>query len=86
MRVMLTSVVCFLLVVGASAQSPKLESAPGTPAKALEAKVRDDIARTGDSLMGRLACRLEERLLARGVRLPFGIRGLTVLSRPRQPS
>jgi len=40
MRVMLTSVVCFLLVVGASAQSPKLESASGTPANALEAKVR----------------------------------------------
>jgi hypothetical protein len=52
---------------------------------ALEAKVRDDIARTSDSVLGRLACRLEERLLARGVRLPFGIRGLTVLSRPREP-
>jgi ubiquinone/menaquinone biosynthesis C-methylase UbiE len=51
---------------------------------ALEAKVSDDIARTTDSALGRLACRLDERLLARGVRLPFGIRGLTVLARPRE--
>jgi SAM-dependent methyltransferase len=51
---------------------------------ALEAKVRDDIAHTTDSALGRLACRLEERLLALGVRLPFGIRGLTVLARPRE--
>jgi ubiquinone/menaquinone biosynthesis C-methylase UbiE len=51
---------------------------------ALEAKVREDIARTTDSALGRLACRLEERLLALGVRLPFGIRGLTVLARPRE--
>jgi SAM-dependent methyltransferase len=50
---------------------------------ALEAKVRADIARTSDSALGRLACRAEERLLALGVRLPFGIRGLTVLARPR---
>ena len=52
---------------------------------ALEAKVREDIARTTDSAPGRVACRLEERLLALGVRLPFGIRGLTVLARPREP-
>ena len=51
---------------------------------ALEAKVREDIARTTDSALGRVACRLEERLLALGVRLPFGIRGLTVLARPRE--
>ena len=50
---------------------------------ALEAKVRGDIARTSDSALGRLACRVEERLLALGVRLPFGIRGRTVLARPR---
>ena len=42
-----------------------------------------DIARTRDSALGRLACRAEERLLAHGVRLPFGIRGLTVLARTR---
>jgi len=53
---------------------------------ALEAKVREDIARTSDSVLGRFACRLEEQLLARGVRLGFGIRGLTVLSRPWEPS
>ncbi|HMD57234.1 MAG TPA: class I SAM-dependent methyltransferase [Solirubrobacteraceae bacterium] len=48
----------------------------------LEARVRHDIARTNDSALGRLACRIEERLLARGLRLPFGIRGMTVLTRP----
>jgi ubiquinone/menaquinone biosynthesis C-methylase UbiE len=48
----------------------------------LEAKVRADIARTTDSTVGRLACRIEERMLAFGVKIPFGIRGLTVLARP----
>ena len=48
----------------------------------LEAKVRADIERTTDSMLGRLACRLEERMLASGVRAPFGIRGLVVLARP----
>lgn len=52
------------------------------PGHALEAKVRIDIEHTGDSPLGRLACRIEERLLALGVRLPFGVRGLTVLARP----
>jgi ubiquinone/menaquinone biosynthesis C-methylase UbiE len=53
---------------------------------ALEAKVRSDIERTTDSRLGRLACRLEERMLGLGVRLPFGIRELTVLARPgRRP-
>jgi SAM-dependent methyltransferase len=51
---------------------------------ALEDRVRRDIARTSDSAVGSLACRVEEWLLARGVRLPFGIRGLTVLARPRE--
>jgi SAM-dependent methyltransferase len=51
---------------------------------ALAAKVKHDIARTTSSPLGELACRIEERLLARGVRLPFGIRGLTVLARPRE--
>ena len=51
---------------------------------ALEQKVRADIARTSDSVLGRLACRWEQWLLARGIRLPFGIRGLTVLERPRK--
>jgi len=50
---------------------------------ALERKVRSDIERTANSPLGRLACRLEELLLAGGVRLPFGIRGLSVLERPR---
>lgn len=50
---------------------------------ALEEKVKRDMERTADSALGHLACRLEELLLKRGVRLPFGIRGLTVLERPR---
>jgi SAM-dependent methyltransferase len=53
---------------------------------ALERKVRRDIERTSDSGLGRLACRLEERLLSAGVRLPFGIRGMTVLERPGRSS
>ena len=51
---------------------------------ALEQKVRDDIERTSNSAIGRIACRLEEKLLAAGVRLPFGIRGMTVLERPSE--
>ncbi len=49
---------------------------------ALERKVKGDMDRTADSALGRLACRLEEKLLLGGVRLPFGIRGLSVLERP----
>ena len=50
--------------------------------KALEDRVAADIAGTRDTPVGHLACRLERRLLMRGVRLPFGIRGLTVVRRP----
>jgi SAM-dependent methyltransferase len=53
---------------------------------ALERKVRDDMQRTSNSSLGRLACRLEQLLLMGGVRLPFGIRGLTVLERPGRGS
>ncbi|HEY7828965.1 MAG TPA: methyltransferase domain-containing protein [Solirubrobacteraceae bacterium] len=49
---------------------------------ALEQRVAADIARTNDSLAGRTLCRLERRLLGAGLRLPFGIRGLTVLRCP----
>jgi len=49
---------------------------------ALEDRVRQDIANTRDSAAGQIACRLEHRLLEQGIRLPFGIRGLTVLERP----
>jgi SAM-dependent methyltransferase len=52
---------------------------------ALERRVRNDIQRTKDSSIGRVACSVEERLLAGGVRLPFGIRGMTVLVR-RKPA
>jgi SAM-dependent methyltransferase len=46
----------------------------------LEARVKHDIARTNDSPLGHLACSLEERLLAWGIALPFGIRGMLVLA------
>jgi SAM-dependent methyltransferase len=49
---------------------------------ALERKVKSDMERTSSSPLGHLACRLEEWLLLRGVNLPFGIRGLSVLERP----
>jgi SAM-dependent methyltransferase len=50
--------------------------------EALERRAVHEVERTEDSSVGRLACRLEEALLRGGVRLPFGIRGLTVLGRP----
>jgi SAM-dependent methyltransferase len=50
--------------------------------EALKARVASDIAGTRDTPIGHLACRLERELLSRGVRLPFGIRGLTVVRRP----
>jgi len=49
----------------------------------LQRRVTRDIADTSDSRAGRLACALERRMLRAGVRAPFGIRGLTVLARPR---
>jgi len=49
--------------------------------EALARRVAADIERTGSSPVGTAACRLEQALLAAGVRLPFGIRGLTVLAR-----
>jgi SAM-dependent methyltransferase len=49
--------------------------------EALERRVASDIATTRSSRTGHLACELERRLLAAGVRLPFGIRNLTVLQR-----
>ncbi|HEV3033663.1 MAG TPA: class I SAM-dependent methyltransferase, partial [Solirubrobacteraceae bacterium] len=49
---------------------------------ALEARVSADIAGTRNSRVGQLACRLERAMLDHGIRLPFGIRGLTVVRRP----
>jgi SAM-dependent methyltransferase len=49
----------------------------------LEARVAADIMGTRDSRIGRLACSLEAAMVVRGIRLPFGIRGLTVVRRPR---
>lgn len=50
--------------------------------EALRRRVAGDIASTGHSRAGAIACRLEEWMLRAGLRLPFGIRGLTVLRRP----
>jgi SAM-dependent methyltransferase len=50
--------------------------------EALKRRVARDIASTGSSRAGALACRLEEWMLRAGLRLPFGIRGLTMLRRP----
>lgn len=50
--------------------------------QALQDRVARDIAGTRDSRAGRLSCRLEEAMLARGISLPFGIRGLTLVRRP----
>ena len=46
------------------------------------ALVERDIARTTDSRLGALTARIERALLACGIVVPFGIRGLTVLRRP----
>jgi SAM-dependent methyltransferase len=50
--------------------------------EALRRRVAGDIASTGHSRAGTLACRLEEWMGRAGLRLPFGIRSLTVLRRP----
>jgi SAM-dependent methyltransferase len=52
---------------------------------ALARRVAADIANTEDSRIGALTCCLERGLLQAGVRLPFGIRGLTVMRRPPEP-
>ena len=53
----------------------------GLVGEALEHRVAADIAATRDSRVGRLACGIERRLLAAGLRIPFGIRNLVVLRR-----
>lgn len=50
------------------------------PDRARDVVVRD-IAATQDSRLGAFACRIEQKLSAAGVSLPFGIRELTVLER-----
>jgi len=51
---------------------------------ALSTRVSEDIRGTKDSGLGRAACLAEERLLSRGIKLPFGIRSLVVLARPQE--
>jgi SAM-dependent methyltransferase len=50
--------------------------------EALAARVARDIANTRDSRLGRRVAAIERALSGAGVRLPFGIRGLTVVRRP----
>lgn len=49
---------------------------------ALAERVAADIGRTKDSALGHALVAVERSLLARGVRLPFGVRELAVLRRP----
>jgi SAM-dependent methyltransferase len=49
----------------------------------LEERVASDIERTRDSRVGHLACSAERLILGGGVRLPFGIRSLVAVQRPR---
>lgn len=51
-------------------------------AETLEARVANDIARTKESRIAQLAARVERRISALGMTLPFGIRCLTVVRRP----
>jgi SAM-dependent methyltransferase len=48
----------------------------------LEERVKRDYGDTKDSSLFNAACRFERCLLRRGVHLPFGVRGLTVIRRP----
>jgi SAM-dependent methyltransferase len=48
---------------------------------ALRERVARDIARTGDSRIGSLLWRAEERLGTAGIRFPWGVRGLVALRR-----
>jgi SAM-dependent methyltransferase len=50
--------------------------------KELERKVAGDIAQTQNSKAGEVACTVERSLLRRRIRIPFGVRGLTVLRKP----
>ena len=54
--------------------------------EALERRVAADIAGTTDSHVGRLAMRLEQRLQAMGVPLPFGVRCMAIVRRPGRGS
>jgi hypothetical protein len=48
----------------------------------LEERVRRDYGDTKESSLFGVACTVEEWLIAHRVRLPFGVRGLTVVRRP----
>lgn len=52
----------------------------------LEDRVRSDYGQTQESPLFTAACSLERWMLGHNVRLPFGIRGLTVVRKPVQSS
>jgi SAM-dependent methyltransferase len=52
--------------------------------EALEHKVAEDIENTQNSSFGALTCRVERSLLRRRLRIPFGVRGITVMRRPAE--
>jgi SAM-dependent methyltransferase len=52
--------------------------------EALERKVAGDIENTQNSAFGAWTCRVERGLLRRGVRISFGVRGITVMRRPAE--
>ncbi len=51
---------------------------------ALEQRVASDITNTSDSRVGELLWHLEDRLVERGIRLPFGVRSLVALHKRRE--
>jgi len=53
---------------------------------ALSRQVAGDISSTHNSRVGELACLAEREMRKLGLSLPFGVRGLTVLRRPRRSS
>ena len=55
---------------------------PNPSAAERQALVERDIGRTQNSRLGAATTRVERGLLRRGIALPFGIRGLTILRKP----
>ncbi len=56
----------------------------GLRGSALARRVASDIAKTNDSRVGELLWQLEDRLVERGIRLPFGVRSLVALHKRRE--
>jgi SAM-dependent methyltransferase len=56
------------------------------PSERVEALVKRDIERTGDSQLASGAAKIEAALARRGLSLPFGIRSVTIAEKPRGAS